>query len=103
MNGVGHDPALKLHGIHRRGTGGRGICDFCAGPVRLGRSPDQSAAEQHHIGIRVTMRAPKTSLPWGYLTDRQGKVQDVNFKGEEGLFTVVLCHIHGGSTQDCSG
>ena len=35
-------------------------------------------------GISVDVRAPKAIAPWGCRTDRQGKVEDVHFKGSEG-------------------
>jgi hypothetical protein len=35
-------------------------------------------------GISVDVKIPKATAPWGCRTDRQGKVQDVHFKGSEG-------------------
>ena len=35
-------------------------------------------------GISVDVMVPKATAPWGCRTDRQGKVQDVHFKGSEG-------------------
>ena len=35
-------------------------------------------------GISVDVKVPKATAPWGCLTDRQGKVNDVYFKGSEG-------------------
>jgi hypothetical protein len=35
-------------------------------------------------GINVDVKVPKATAPWGCLTDRQGKVKDVHFKGSEG-------------------
>lgn len=35
-------------------------------------------------GISVDVKVPKATAPWGCLTDRQGKVEDVHFKGSEG-------------------
>jgi len=35
-------------------------------------------------GISMDVRVPKATAPWGCRTDRQGKVQDVHFKGTEG-------------------
>ncbi len=35
-------------------------------------------------GISVDVKVPKATAPWGCLTDRQGKVEDVYFKGSEG-------------------
>ena len=35
-------------------------------------------------GISMDVRVPKATAPWGCRTDRQGKVQDVHFKGSEG-------------------
>lgn len=35
-------------------------------------------------GIRVDVKVPNATAPWGCLTDRQGKVEDVHFKGSEG-------------------
>ena len=35
-------------------------------------------------GISVDVKVPKATAPWGCLTDRQGKVKDVYFKGSEG-------------------
>jgi len=35
-------------------------------------------------GISVDVKVPKASAPWSCRTDRQGKVQDVHFKGSEG-------------------
>jgi hypothetical protein len=35
-------------------------------------------------GISVDVKVPKAAAPWGCLTDRQGKVEDVHFKGSEG-------------------
>ena len=35
-------------------------------------------------GISMDVRVPKATAPWGCRTDRQGKVQDVLFKGSEG-------------------
>ena len=35
-------------------------------------------------GITVDVKVPKATAPWGCLTDRQGKVEDVHFKGSEG-------------------
>lgn len=35
-------------------------------------------------GISVDVKVPSATAPWGYLTDRQGKVEDVHFKGSEG-------------------
>lgn len=34
--------------------------------------------------ISVDVKVPKATAPWGCLTDRQGKVKDVYFKGSEG-------------------
>ena len=42
---------------------------------------------QHTInasGISVDVKVPKATAPWACLTNRQGKVQDVYFKGSEG-------------------
>lgn len=36
-------------------------------------------------GISVDVNAPKATAPWGCLTDRQGKVENVYFKGPEGV------------------
>lgn len=85
------------------GTGARGTRYFCADPVRLGRSTDQSQAQQPHIGISVTIRAPKTTAPGDAARIAKEKAEDVHFKGSEGLFNVARCHIHGGSPQGCSG
>jgi septum formation topological specificity factor MinE len=35
-------------------------------------------------GISVDVKVPKATAPWGCLTNRQGKVEDVYFKGSEG-------------------
>ena len=35
-------------------------------------------------GISVDVKVPSATAPWGCLTDRQGKVEDVHFKGSEG-------------------
>ena len=35
-------------------------------------------------GISIDVKVPKAIAPWGCLTDRQGKVEDVYFKGSEG-------------------
>jgi hypothetical protein len=35
-------------------------------------------------GISTDVKVPKATAPWGCLTDRQGKVKDVHFKGSEG-------------------
>jgi hypothetical protein len=35
-------------------------------------------------GISVDVKVPKATAPWGCRTDRQGKVEDVHFKGSEG-------------------
>jgi hypothetical protein len=35
-------------------------------------------------GISVDVKVPNATAPWGCLTDRQGKVKDVFFKGSEG-------------------
>jgi hypothetical protein len=35
-------------------------------------------------GISVDIKVPKATAPWGCRTDRQGKVQDLHFKGSEG-------------------
>jgi septum formation topological specificity factor MinE len=35
-------------------------------------------------GISVDVKVPKATAAWGCLTDRQGKVEDVHFKGSEG-------------------
>ena len=35
-------------------------------------------------GISTDVKVPKATAPWGCLTDRQGKVKDVLFKGPEG-------------------
>ena len=35
-------------------------------------------------GISVDVKVPTATAPWGCLTDRQGKVKDVYFKGSEG-------------------
>jgi hypothetical protein len=35
-------------------------------------------------GISVDVQVPNATAPWGCLTDRQGKVEDVHFKGSEG-------------------
>lgn len=35
-------------------------------------------------GISVDVKVPSAVAPWGCLTDRQGKVEDVHFKGSEG-------------------
>ena len=35
-------------------------------------------------GISTDVKVPKATAPWGCLTDRQGKVKDVLFKGSEG-------------------
>lgn len=34
--------------------------------------------------ISVDVSVPKATAPWGCLTDRQGTVEDVHFKGSEG-------------------
>ena len=34
--------------------------------------------------ISVDVKVPKATAPWGCVTDRQGKVKDVDFKGSEG-------------------
>jgi len=36
-------------------------------------------------GISTDVKVPKATAPWGCLTDRQGKVKDVHFKGSEGV------------------
>jgi hypothetical protein len=41
---------------------------------------DQSDPSGNNVEIRV----PKATAPWACLTDRQGKVKDVYFKGSEG-------------------
>jgi hypothetical protein len=35
-------------------------------------------------GISVDVKVPNATAPWGCLTNRQGKVEDVHFKGSEG-------------------
>ncbi len=35
-------------------------------------------------GISVDVKVPNATAPWGCVTDRQGKVKDVYFKGSEG-------------------
>ena len=35
-------------------------------------------------GISTDVQVPKAIAPWGCLTDRQGNVDDVHFKGSEG-------------------
>jgi hypothetical protein len=35
-------------------------------------------------GISVDVKVPSATAPWGCLTDRHGKVEDVHFKGSEG-------------------
>jgi hypothetical protein len=35
-------------------------------------------------GSSVDVKVPKATAPWGCLTDRQGTVKDVHFKGSEG-------------------
>jgi hypothetical protein len=35
-------------------------------------------------GISVDVKVPKATAPWACLTDRQGQVGDVYFKGSEG-------------------
>ncbi len=35
-------------------------------------------------GISIDVKVPKATAAWGCLTDRQGKVEDVHFKGSEG-------------------
>lgn len=35
-------------------------------------------------GISIEVMVPKATAPWGCLTDRQGNVEDVHFKGSEG-------------------
>jgi len=35
-------------------------------------------------GISVDVKVPNAMAPWGCLTDRHGKVEDVHFKGSEG-------------------
>lgn len=35
-------------------------------------------------GISVDVKVPSATAPWGCLTNRQGKVEDVHFKGSEG-------------------
>jgi hypothetical protein len=35
-------------------------------------------------GISVDVKVPKATAPWVCRTDRQGKVEDVQFKGSEG-------------------
>jgi hypothetical protein len=35
-------------------------------------------------GISLDVKVPKATAPWGCRTDRQGKVEDVHFKGSEG-------------------
>ena len=35
-------------------------------------------------GISVDVKVPKAIAPWDCRTDRQGKVEDVHFKGSEG-------------------
>jgi len=35
-------------------------------------------------GISVDVKVPKATAPWGCLSNRQGKVEDVHFKGSEG-------------------
>lgn len=35
-------------------------------------------------GISIDVKVPNATAPWGCLTDRQGKVEDVHFKGSEG-------------------
>lgn len=35
-------------------------------------------------GIRIDVKVPNATAPWGCLTNRQGKVEDVHFKGSEG-------------------
>ena len=43
-----------------------------------------SEAVSDASGISVDVKVPKATAPWGCRTDRQGKVQDVHFKGSEG-------------------
>ena len=38
----------------------------------------------HASGISVEVKVPNATAPWGCLTTRQGKVEDVHFKGSEG-------------------
>jgi hypothetical protein len=51
-------------------------------------TPRDSLKVTHQIsdasGISVDVKVPKATAPWGCRTDRQGKVQDVHFKGSEG-------------------
>lgn len=35
-------------------------------------------------GVNFDVKVPKATAPWACLTDRQGKVKDVYFKGSEG-------------------
>jgi hypothetical protein len=35
-------------------------------------------------GFSLDVKIPKATAPWGCLTDRQGSVKDVHFKGSEG-------------------
>ncbi len=35
-------------------------------------------------GFSLDVKVPKATAPWGCLTDRQGSVKDVYFKGSEG-------------------
>jgi hypothetical protein len=35
-------------------------------------------------GNSVDVKVPKATAPWACLTDRQGKVENVYFKGSEG-------------------
>jgi hypothetical protein len=35
-------------------------------------------------GLSIDVKVPNATAAWGCLTDRQGKVEDVHFKGSEG-------------------
>jgi hypothetical protein len=35
-------------------------------------------------GFSIDVQVPNATAPWACLTDRQGKVEDVHFKGSEG-------------------
>lgn len=35
-------------------------------------------------GVSIDIKVPNATSPWGCLADRQGKVEDVHFKGSEG-------------------
>jgi hypothetical protein len=41
--------------------------------------------QTHEVsGVTFDVNVPKATAPWACLTDRQGKVKDVYFKGSEG-------------------